>query len=200
MHKWSEAQGQNVRPFERSQEELPTVPLPYRFAANALDDALIYSNGECLALIYSRSIVANAFPGTTSGVFQVFNVDSGLLVQESEYTFAMDAKAAAFDPEKNRLFMVHNDKGMIFAHRMRPLVTAKVCISLYRFFFHTMCVCSHNGVLRGPRKVVVRSSLTIFRPRAPCKSSTRCPKAMILQQLAMRRRTRSSSKTAMAWM
>ncbi len=89
----------------------PAVAPPYMFDLLAF----VYTNGDCIVILYRRE----AFSGVHDGLFQVFNVDSGQLVQEALHTYCGDSLSAAFDPKVESYFVHQTSSGVFHKYRSR---------------------------------------------------------------------------------
>mmetsp|Transcript_12081 Transcript_12081/g.18280 ORF Transcript_12081/g.18280 Transcript_12081/m.18280 type:complete len:157 (-) Transcript_12081:48-518(-) len=83
---------------------------------------MFYTNGECLGVYYNQQLSKELFKGFAGdGIFQVFSLDSGLLLDEQSISSSRTVgSSACFSNEKNVVWMVQEQTGAIYKHRLRP--------------------------------------------------------------------------------
>jgi len=90
---------------------------PYRFSKKVLSDAVMYTNGECLAILYPDDVAPSAFPGVDKAVFQAFSLESGELLEECEHEHAASPLAAVLTPAGDALYTAELNQGSAVFHR-----------------------------------------------------------------------------------
>lgn len=100
----------------------PAAPTPetvasYRFHPRAVNEAIWWTNGECLALLYPPDLAALAYPGCASAVFQSFSLTTGLLLEECLHAYCQHPLAATMTPSAHHAFILQETKGVIALHR-----------------------------------------------------------------------------------
>lgn len=90
------------RPFEPpriADGAAPPALVPYDFNHDALLKTTVFTNGECLAIVYPATVVSSAFGGAdasagaaTNAIAQVFSLQTGIMLWENEleYLAGMD--------------------------------------------------------------------------------------------------------------
>ena len=82
----------------------------------------MYTDGEFLAVLYNEKLAAAVYSGLGCGVFQVFSIETGLLVEEVEHYYAQSSMCGCVSPAWDYLYMLQDNKGtsIIYRYKISP--------------------------------------------------------------------------------
>jgi HECT-domain (ubiquitin-transferase)/Concanavalin A-like lectin/glucanases superfamily/SPRY domain len=90
---------------------------PLQVHEDTLHEAVFFTNSHHIGVLYPPR--SHAFPAIVNPVLQVFAVESGQLVEESEHTYVVSALGGSFSPDGSHLYLAQNDTGRSVLHRYR---------------------------------------------------------------------------------
>lgn len=93
------------------------LPAPRNFSKKMVEDAIFYTNGDCLAIVYPEDLAPSIFPGITGAVYQTFSLDTGVLLAEFEHDYATKPLAGIFSPAGDNLYLFQETNGASVMHR-----------------------------------------------------------------------------------